>query len=45
VELKQKAPHSSVSYVIGGVCFLVALIFAYRSFYCMRIPAASNEKP
>jgi len=24
---------------IGGTCFLVALIFVYRSFYCMRIPA------
>jgi len=40
VELKQKDPHSPLSYVIGSVCFLIALIFAYRSFYCMRIPAA-----
>ena len=23
---------------IGGVCFLIALVFVYRSFYCMRIP-------
>jgi K(+)-stimulated pyrophosphate-energized sodium pump len=23
---------------IGGICFLVALVFVYRSFYCMRIP-------
>ena len=23
---------------IGGVLFLVALVFVYRSFYCMRIP-------
>jgi K(+)-stimulated pyrophosphate-energized sodium pump len=29
---------------IGGVCFLVALVFVYRSFYCMRIPAAPPEK-
>ncbi len=39
VELKKKNPGSSLSYVIGSVCFLVALIFVYRSFYCMRIPA------
>jgi K(+)-stimulated pyrophosphate-energized sodium pump len=29
---------------IGGVCFLVALIFVYRSFYCMRIPADEAAK-
>ena len=29
---------------IGGICFLVALIFVYRSFYCMRIPEESVEK-
>ncbi|HXE41969.1 MAG TPA: sodium/proton-translocating pyrophosphatase, partial [Candidatus Baltobacteraceae bacterium] len=29
---------SHVSWIIGGVCFLIALIFVYRSFYCMRIP-------
>ncbi len=39
VELKKKNPDSCLSYVIGSVCFLVALIFVYRSFYCMRIPA------
>jgi K(+)-stimulated pyrophosphate-energized sodium pump len=38
VELKKKNPESQLSWVIGGVCFLVALIFVYRSFYCMRIP-------
>ncbi len=38
VEMKQKHPDSCLSYVIGSVCFLVALIFVYRSFYCMRIP-------
>jgi K(+)-stimulated pyrophosphate-energized sodium pump len=41
VELKQKNPDSILSYVIGGVCFLVALVFVYRSFYCMRIPVES----
>ena len=44
VELKQKNPGSCLSYVIGGVCFLVALVFVYRSFYCMRIPAEPTEK-
>ncbi len=30
---------------IGAVCFLIALIFVYRSFYSMRIPAAeAGEK-
>jgi K(+)-stimulated pyrophosphate-energized sodium pump len=38
VELKKKNPDSHLSLVIGTVCFLVALIFVYRSFYCMRIP-------
>jgi K(+)-stimulated pyrophosphate-energized sodium pump len=44
VELKQKNPDSIASYVIGGVCFLVALIFVYRSFYCMRIPVEPADK-
>jgi K(+)-stimulated pyrophosphate-energized sodium pump len=26
------------SWIIGGVCLLVALVFVYRSFYGMRIP-------
>ena len=41
VELKQKNPHSPLSYIIGSVCFLIALVFAYRSFYGMRIPVES----
>jgi K(+)-stimulated pyrophosphate-energized sodium pump len=39
VELKKKNPDSCLPYIIGGICFLVALVFVYRSFYCMRIPA------
>ena len=27
-----------VNYVVGGVIFLVALVFVYRSFFAMRIP-------
>jgi K(+)-stimulated pyrophosphate-energized sodium pump len=38
VELKQKHPDSPASFIIGGVCFLIALVFVYRSFYRMRIP-------
>jgi len=34
----QKAGMAKTSLAIGGVLFLVALIFIYRSFYCMRIP-------
>ena len=44
VELKQKDPNSILSYIIGGVCFLIALIFVYRSFYCMRIPVDTAGK-
>ena len=44
VELKQKNPDSPLSYFIGGGCFLVALIFVYRSFYHMRIPVGSPAK-
>ena len=40
VELKQKHADSPLSYLIGGGCFLVALVFVYRSFYHMRIPIA-----
>ena len=44
VELKQKNPDSILSYLIGGTCFLVALVFAWRSFYCMRIPVEKSGK-
>ena len=44
VELKKKNPDSYLSYIIGGVCFLIALIFVYRSFYCMRIPVEPTER-
>jgi len=44
VELKQKDPNSMLSYLIGGVCFLIALVFVYRSFYCMRIPVEPTAK-
>jgi len=31
-----------VKNLIGGFFFLVALVFVYRSFYSMRIPAESK---
>ena len=30
-------------HLIGGAVFLIALVFVYRSFYCMRIPADSKS--
>ncbi len=45
VDLKQKNPDSILSYIIGGICFIVALVFAWRSFYCMRIPVEPKAKP
>ena len=44
VELKQKNPESPLSFFIGGACFLIALVFAYRSFYCMRIPVERVQR-
>ena len=38
VEIAVKMQNPNVKYAIGGVLFLVALIFIYRSFYSMRIP-------
>jgi K(+)-stimulated pyrophosphate-energized sodium pump len=38
VEMKKENPDSHLSIVVGSICFLIALIFVYRSFYCMRIP-------
>ena len=43
VELKKKNPDSHLSYIIGSVCFLIALVFVYRSFYHMRIPAEPTD--
>jgi K(+)-stimulated pyrophosphate-energized sodium pump len=45
VKLRQQHPDSCLSYLIGGVCFLVALVFVYRSFYHMRIPVETGGHP
>jgi hypothetical protein len=36
-----------VSWIVGGVMLVVALMFVWRSFYAMRIPKdeASQSKP
>ena len=38
VEIAVRMTNTTLKYGIGGVIFLVALVFVYRSFYCMRIP-------
>jgi K(+)-stimulated pyrophosphate-energized sodium pump len=40
--LKQNPNAMDWSPWIGGVCFIVALIFVWRSFYCMRIPVGEK---
>ena len=37
-EIAVAMTNTNMKYAIGGVIFTVALIFVYRSFYCMRIP-------
>ncbi len=37
-EIAVAMTNSGMKYAIGGVIFTVALVFVYRSFYCMRIP-------
>ena len=39
VEIAVTMKDQGVKNLIGGVFFLVALVFVYRSFYAMRIPA------
>jgi K(+)-stimulated pyrophosphate-energized sodium pump len=43
-QLKQDPQAMNWSPFIGGFCFLVALVFVYRSFYHMRIPAGPAKK-
>jgi K(+)-stimulated pyrophosphate-energized sodium pump len=38
VEIAVTMPDQGVKNIIGGFFFLTALVFAYRSFYSMRIP-------
>ncbi len=34
-----------VSWILGGVLLVVALVFVWRSFYAMRIPKEEAVKP
>jgi K(+)-stimulated pyrophosphate-energized sodium pump len=38
VEIAVQMKNQQLKYGIGGVIFLIALFFVYRSFYGMRIP-------
>ena len=38
VEIAVTMKNQSLKTAIGSFFFLVALVFVYRSFYCMRIP-------
>jgi K(+)-stimulated pyrophosphate-energized sodium pump len=41
VEIAVTMTNANLKYTIGGIFFLIALIFVYRSFYGMRIPEES----
>ena len=43
VEIAVTMTNQNAKLAIGGVLFLVALIFVYRSFYSMRIPQDSKD--
>jgi K(+)-stimulated pyrophosphate-energized sodium pump len=43
VEIAVTMTNQNLKYAIGGVLFLVALTFVYRSFYSMRIPQDTKD--
>jgi K(+)-stimulated pyrophosphate-energized sodium pump len=43
VEIAVTMQSQTLKDIIGGLLFLVALIFVHRSFYAMRVPEASEE--
>jgi len=43
VEIAVTMPSQLLKSIIGGVLFVVALVFVWRSFYAMRIPDLSEE--
>ena len=43
VEIAVKMP-ATTKHILGGVIFLVALVFVYRSFYGMRIPTSPGDE-
>ncbi|MCX7048775.1 MAG: sodium/proton-translocating pyrophosphatase, partial [Candidatus Sumerlaeota bacterium] len=44
ITMLQADPASKLHYAIGAVFFMVALVFVYRSFYCMRIPQDKTDE-
>jgi len=44
VEIAVTMHSQDLKNVIGGVLFIVALIFVHRSFYAMRVPEATDEE-
>jgi K(+)-stimulated pyrophosphate-energized sodium pump len=44
VEIAVTMTNQNLKTAIGAFFFIVALVFVYRSFYCMRIPEESDAK-
>ena len=43
VEMRHADPTSPLSHILAVICFVIALVFVYRSFYNMRIEGAHIE--
>jgi K(+)-stimulated pyrophosphate-energized sodium pump len=43
VEIAVKMDNSGLKYALGGIIFVIGLIFVYRSFYGMRIPVNPRD--
>ncbi|MCL4796919.1 MAG: sodium-translocating pyrophosphatase [Bryobacteraceae bacterium] len=43
VEMRHSDPTSPLSHILAVICFVIALVFVYRSFYNMRIEGAHIE--
>lgn len=43
VEMRHTDPNSPLSHILAVICFVIALVFVYRSFYNMRIEGAHIE--
>ena len=43
VEIAVTMENPQLKYAIGAFFFIIALIFVYRSFYCMRIPEEGQQ--
>jgi K(+)-stimulated pyrophosphate-energized sodium pump len=43
VEIAVTMTNACAKHTIGAILFIIALVFIYRSFYCMRIPADDKK--